>query len=83
MFGCNFGVTRLFQCDSHFSLFGELRFSDKKNFKRFSFEFSQAKLIYSKEKVVNTDDVIIIVFFRHDQIHILTPTCKLVSDTCC
>ena len=43
----------LFQFDPHFSLFEELKYSDKKGFKKFCFEFSQFKLTYQKDPRVS------------------------------
>ena len=37
---------------AHLSLYGELRFSERKGFKKFYFEFSQYKLMYHKDTKV-------------------------------
>ncbi len=38
-----------FQFDPHCSLFEELKYSEKKSFKKYCFEFSQYKLTYQKD----------------------------------
>ena len=60
----------IFQFDPHFSLFNEFKFSDKKGFKKYYFEFSKYKLSYQKDTRVRLLSLSCTMIYEvHDRCH--------------